>query len=126
MKKLSIAIAALLIPLAGLADNHETSIVEMWQCALKDGKTMEEVEATNKKWLAMTRKAAGSEEVNSYALTTEVGDLEHFLFVDAYPTMAAWAAAKSAEETEEGEAIDDSFEELMDCTKNRLYTAKKH
>ena len=98
----------------------------VFTCKLNDGKAMKDVEANNKKWLAMTRKTAGSEDVNSYMLTTVVGDQTIFLFADAYPDMKAWAAAKSAEDTEEGAAIEAMFNELMECTDNRLYNSKMH
>ena len=54
MKKCFLAILFLMIPALGMADNHNTSVVEMWQCELKEGKTMKEVEANNKKWLKST------------------------------------------------------------------------
>jgi hypothetical protein len=74
----------------------------------------------------MTRKEAGSDEVRSYALRTVVGDLTKFVFADTYPNMAAWPAAKSAEESAEGKAIEAAFEDLMECTKNRLYESTEH
>ena len=126
MKKCLLAIVFLLVPALGLADSHDTAYAEMWQCEVKEGKTMEEIEANNKKWVAHTRSVAGSDEINSYALTTVVGDTTKFLFVDAYPSLAAWAAAKSAEKSDAGSAIEATFNELMDCTKNRLYKSKKH
>lgn len=126
MKKCFLAILFLIIPALGMADEHNTSVVEMWQCELKEGKTMKEVEANNKKWLTLARKNAGTEEVNSYALTTVVGDQTAFIFADIYPTMAAWSAAKSAGESEEGDAIQAAFNDLMDCSKNRLYKSTKH
>lgn len=126
MRKVLLFALFLLAPTWALADNHDTAIVEMWKCKLKDGKTMEEVQAVNKKWLAMTRKVAGTEEINSYSLETIVGDLTIFGFADAYPDMATYAKVKAAEDTDEGEAIDAAFDELMDCTDNRLYSSKKH
>ena len=126
MRKVVLFTLFLLVPTWALADNHDTAIVEMWKCKLKDGKTMEEVQAVNKRWLAMTRKVAGSDEVNSYSLETIVGDLTMFGFADAYPDMATYAKVKAAEDTEEGEAIDDAFDALMDCTDNRLYNSTKH
>ena len=124
MKKLLLAALILIVPVLGLADNHGTAIVEMWKCELKEGVKAEDVEATNKKWLAMTRKAAGSDEVNSYMLTTIVGDQTRFLFADIFPNMATWGAAKDAE-SEESDAIEATFNEMMECTDNRLYKSKQ-
>jgi len=126
MKKIALMMVFLLAPAWCLADNHDTAVVEMWKCKLKDGKTMEEVQAVNKRWLAMTRKVAGNDEINSYSLETVVGDLTIFGFADAYPDMATYAKVKAAEDTEEGEAIDDAFDALMDCTDNRLYKSTRH
>ena len=126
MKKVLLFTLFLLAPAWCLADNHDTAIVEMWKCSLKDGKTMEEVQAVNKRWLAMTRKVAGAEDINSYSLETVVGDLTIFGFADAYPDMATYAKVKAAEDTEEGEAIDAEFDALMDCSDNRLYKSTRH
>lgn len=126
MKKIILVLVFMLLPGLCLADNHDSAIVEMWKCELKDGKKMEDVEANNTKWLALTRKVTGSEEVNSYMMTTVVGDQTKFLFADAFPDMKSWSAAKSADESEEGSAIEAVFDDLMDCTDNRLYKSKKH
>ncbi|MEE4293447.1 MAG: hypothetical protein V2I79_05685 [Xanthomonadales bacterium] len=123
MKKAILAIAFLVAPALSMADDH-TAVVEFWKCELNDGVKMEDVEATNDKWLALTRKTAGTEDVNSYVLTAVVGSQETFMFVDAYPDMVAWAKAKDAE-SEESEAIDAMFAEQMECEENRLYKSKR-
>jgi hypothetical protein len=125
MIKIILALAFLAAPLLASADDH-TRIVEFWKCELKDGKEMSDVEANNKKWLAMTRKTAGSEQVNSYMMTTIVGDQTKFMFADVYPDMASWSAAKSAEESDEGAAIEATFDDLMECSDNRLYKSDRH
>jgi len=125
MKKLIWTLVLCLSPVFCLADSGDTRTIEMWQCELKDGKTMDEVRANNSKWLALTRKQAGSDSVNSFALQSVVGDLTKFLFVDSYPDMATWSAAKSAK-SDEGKAIEAAFNELMECTKNRLYESTQH
>ena len=124
MRKLLLTAIFLITPGLALADNHESSIVEMWKCKLKDGQKMEDVKANNTKWLAMTRKVTGNDEVNSYILTTVVGGQGMFQFADIYPDLATWSKAKSAEDTEEGEAIEAMFDELSDCTDNRLYKSE--
>ena len=124
MKKLVLAVIFLIVPGLALADNHESSIVEMWKCKLKDGQKMEDVKANNTKWLAMTRKVTGNDEVNSYILTTVVGGQGMFQFADIYPDLATWSKAKSADDTGEGAAIEAMFDELSDCTDNRLYKSE--
>ena len=124
MKKFVFSIIFFAAP--GLCFADDTRILEIYQCKLKDGKTMEEVQANNVRWLANTRKNAGNDTINSYALEPQVGDLDHFVFIDSYPDLTTWAAAESADETDESKAINDAFEELMDCEKNRLYKSTKH
>ena len=125
MRKLILAAIFCFTPLISLADAGDVRVVEMWQCELKDGQKMEDVKANNTKWLAMTRKEAASDDVRSYALSTIVGDQSKFVFVDTFPNLAAWSAAKSAE-SEEGKVIMATFNELMDCTKNRLFKSTEH
>jgi hypothetical protein len=123
MKKLLLAAVFLLAPGYVLADDHE-AIVEFWKCELREGKKMEDVEANNSKWLALARKTVGSDEIESYVLHTVVGDQTKFWFADVYPNMAAWSAQKSADETDEGQAIENMFDELLDCSDNRLYRSE--
>jgi len=125
MRRMILAAIFCFTPLIGLADAGDVRIVEMWQCELKEGQKMEDVKANNTKWLALTRKEAASDDVRSYALSTVVGDQSKFVFVDTFPNMAAWSAAKSAE-SEEGKAIEATFNDLMDCTKNRLFESTEH
>ncbi len=125
MKKLMLLALFLLAPSWALADD-DTAIVEMWKCKLKDGKTMEQAQAVNKRWLAMTRKIAGSDEVNSYSLETLVGDLTIFGWVDAYPDMATYAKVKAADDSDESKAIEAEFNDLTECTDNRLYKSTRH
>lgn len=116
----------MIVPGIALAAENDSRIAETYQCDLKDGKTMDEVQAVNVRWLANTRKQAGTDGVNSYAFEPIVGDQTKFVFIDSYPDLAAWAAAKSADDTEEGKAIEAAFGELMDCEKNRLWKTTKH
>jgi hypothetical protein len=125
MRRMILAAIFCFTPLIALADAGDVRIVEMWQCELKEGQKMEDVKANNTKWLAMTRKEAASDDVRSYALSTIVGDQSKFVFVDTFPNLAAWSAAKAAE-SEEGKAIVATFNELMECTKNRLFKSTEH
>jgi hypothetical protein len=126
MNKIFLAVFLCLTPLLALAAAGDTRIAELYVCELKEGKEMDAVKANNIKWLAYTRKAAGSDDVRSYALTPLVGDLSTFMFVDSFPDMATWSKVKSALKSPEGEAIEAGFEDLMDCAKNRLYESEQH
>ena len=101
---------------AASADSYR----EVWICKVKDGKEIEEVQATNSKWLAFVRENV-DKGIKSGVSTAVVGGLEGLLFVDTYPSLEVWAAAKKALDTEEGNALDEVFEGLFDCDQNRLW-----
>ena len=124
MKKIMAAIVFLAA--SGIAMADDTRTLEIYKCKLKEGVKMEDVRANNVRWLANTRKNAGTDEINSYALQPKVGDLDHFMFIDAYPDLATWAKAESADDTDESKAIEAAFNDMMDCDKNRLYESTKH
>jgi hypothetical protein len=126
MKKLLLAIVFLAAPGLALADAGDSRVIELWSCALKDGKTMEQVAAHNSKWLAFVRKAVAEGDVNSYGLQSIVGENTSFMFVDSYPDLQAWGAVKGALESDEGKALEAGFAELSECTKNRLYKSTQH
>jgi len=126
LKRIILAVLLCFTPFLALADSGDIRVVEMWQCELKEGKEMGDVKANNTKWLAMSKKAGGSDAINSYSMSAVVGDLTKFMFIDSYPDMATWAKVKSAEDTPEGEAIEATFNELMECHKNRLFESTQH
>jgi hypothetical protein len=126
MSRIILVLMLCFTPLMVLADAGDTRVVETWNCELKDGKKMEDLQANNVKWLARTRQQAGNDEVYSYAMSPIVGDLTGFMFVDTYPDMATWSGVKSAESTPEGDAIDAAFDELMECKENRLLKSTQH
>ncbi|MDH3337456.1 MAG: hypothetical protein OER22_08925 [Gammaproteobacteria bacterium] len=111
-----VAVSALFLAGTASADNYR----EVWSCELEDEKKIEEVQAANSKWLAWVRKNV-NKDISSAVLTAVVGDQEGFLFVDTYPSLAVWAAAKDALDTDEGEALGEIFEGLFDCDENRLW-----
>ena len=99
----------------------DTRIMEVWICTLNDGHTMEEVKSGNTEWLAYIRKSVPGGDVQSYVTTPVVGALGNFLYVDSYPSMQAWTAAKEALNKEEGLALEAMLNELATCESNTLY-----
>ena len=66
--------------------------------------------------------------ITSHIITSVVGNASvgSFGYVDSFPTLESWSAAKSATEgSEEGEAIDEALGEVAECSENRLYDAEK-
>ncbi len=98
---------------------------EVWTCKLNEGKEIEAVHAANSEWVKHVNGATDVGEVSSATAESIVGDQEIFYFVDRYPSLAAYAAVKEYLDSDTGkaamEAIESNFEDIFDCTSNRLY-----
>ncbi len=121
MKKLipGAFIALVTLCLSGIA--AADSIAETWTCEIKEGKSIEDVQAINSKWLKWINAHVEGGGIKSSVGSTVVGNTEIFIFVDTYPNLAKWAAAKDALDSEEGEELDDLFEDVSECSENRLW-----
>ena len=104
------------------ADSHERVVV-IWHCTLNDGQTMEGVNETNSKWVQLMNEKIEGGDVHSYVLTTIVGDQGGFMYVDSFPSLTAWQAVRGVMESDEGKALEESFDALADCSKNSLHQA---
>ena len=101
--------------------NADTRILEVWNCKLIDGKTIEQVQAANKIWLTFVNGKGQAGGIRSYVMTSVVGDSTGFMFVDSYPNMAAWVETKAALKTPEGVAVEAGIIGVSLCTTNTLH-----
>lgn len=119
--------SAIVIAACALSVNAfaETSIDEVITCKLKEGQEIESIYKTNAEWVKHMNSALDVGEIKSGTVTPVVGESDHFLFVDSYPSLAAWAAAEEYQTSEAGQAamkaIEDAFDAASDCSENRLY-----
>jgi len=120
MKKLLLGVFTSVALLCFSAGAWADKISELFECELEQGATIADAQAINVKWLAFMR-ANVSEDISSVAATVVVGDFDEFLYVDTYPDLATWAAAKTALETDEGQALETSFGDVMECDESTLY-----
>jgi hypothetical protein len=103
------------------AASADTRIIEVWNCKLLDGKTIEQVQSADTAWLTFVNSKVQGAGVRAYAMTSVVGDYTGFLSADSYPSMAAWVEAKAALKTPEGQAVDAAWSSVAECTSNTLY-----
>ena len=96
------------------------SVINSFNCKLKDGKTTEDVHATNSKWLKWVH-ANVNEKITSSVGTAIVGDTDMFLFIDTYPDLNTWAATQTALDSDAADELDNLFEDVTDCSQNRLW-----
>ena len=115
---------ALGVSFTAQADNHGDdngdSYIESWQCELKDGKSISDVQAINSKWLAWVNERAEG-VVRSAIGTAVVGNSEIFMFVDTYPSLSMWAKVKEMLDSEDGAELNTLFAETSECSSNRLW-----
>jgi hypothetical protein len=109
-----------------MAANADSRIVEIWQCKVNEGKTMDDVATANGKWLAFVRKVVADGDVNSYGVESVVGDSTSFMYVDSFPSMEAWIAVKAALDSPEGEALEAELQGNAECTNNSLHKSTAH
>lgn len=112
-----VALATLCLSGMAVAD----SVAETWTCEVKEGKEIKDVQAANSKWLKWINAHVDGGGISSSVGTSVVGNSERFIFVDTYPNLATWAAAKDALDSEEGDELDDLFEDVSECSENRLW-----
>jgi len=103
------------------AASADTRFIEVWNCKMLDGKTVEQVQAANKTWLTFVNGKGQDGGVRSYVMTSVVGDSTGFIFVDSYPSMAAWATTRTALKTPEGLAADAAVTSVSQCATNTLH-----
>ena len=108
--------------------NSQTGYREMFSCTLAEGKTIEEVIATNSRWVAFMNRHVEGGGITSAVLSSVVGNAspDHFLYLDYFPSLNAWSAAKQATRgNAEGEALEAELAEMGECAENRLYRANQ-
>lgn len=110
-------LAALCLAVTATAD----SIVETFTCKVEDGKEISDVQAVNSRWLKWINENVQGGGITSSVGTAVVGNSETFIFVDTYPDLATWAAAKDALDSDAGNELDDLFEGVSECGENRLW-----
>lgn len=124
MKKfLTFITTCLVFGFAGSA--HADSVAESWMCELKDGKSIEDVQAINSKWLKWVNDHNEKGVVRSAVGTAIVGNTEIFMFVDTYPDLATWAAVKQMLDSDEGNELEGMFNETSECSSNRLWNMQE-
>jgi len=109
-----------------IADTSDTATVEIWNCTLNDGKTMDDVAAANGKWVKFMNANVEGGDIHSYGQTAVVGEQGTFLYIDVFPDMKAWIASKAAIESEEGQALEAGLNEVASCSSNSLYESTEH
>ena len=117
-KIVTVSIASVLLAVSFSAAADPVSVV--FSCKLNDGNTKEEAMAVNAKWLKWARETAGTDEITSSYVVPVIGDLGGFMWVDTYPSAAAWAKVADSES-----GLNDEFDAVTTCSGNRMYRGEE-
>ena len=96
---------------------HAEPVTIVWSCTLNDGYTKDDVMEINARWLKWARATGGSDEITSSYVSTIVGDMGGFMWVDTFPDIATWGKIM---DDDSGEEIDAEFGEALTCSGNRM------
>jgi hypothetical protein len=94
---------------------HAEPISIVWYCELKDGSTKDDAMEINARWLKWARATGGSDEITSSYVSTVIGDLGGFMWVDTYPDIATWGKIVDADSE-----FDAEFNAISTCSGNRM------
>ena len=119
MKKILTIVTSCLV-LGFAVSAHADGVSESWMCELKDGKSVEDVQAINSKWLKWVN-ARTDGVVRSAVGTAIVGNTEIFMFIDSYPDLTTWAAVKTLLDSDEGDEMEGMLNETSEGSSNRLW-----
>ena len=114
-KKIMLATVTSAFLLLSVAVSAEPISV-VFSCQLKDGSTKEDAMEINSRWLKWARETGGSDEITSSYVSTIIGDIESFMWVDTYPDIATWGKIVDADSE-----FDAEFDEVSTCSSNRIY-----
>ncbi|MEX2122750.1 MAG: hypothetical protein WD795_02575 [Woeseia sp.] len=107
------------------AANADTRTVEVWSCTVNEGHSLDDVKSGNRDWLEFVNGNVDGGGIQSYVLTPVVGALGAFMYVDSFPSMAAWIATKEALTTEEGMAVEAALAKVAACESNTLHNSEE-
>jgi len=121
---IKLLIAALI---AGSFSLANADVVEVWQCQLNDGKTVDDLNAASSAWLAAVKSMDGGAETqafHNYRVVANVGD-DDFLFISITPNLAVWGKLAEAYPDSAAQKADVAWGEVADCKGNTLWASEE-
>lgn len=116
----------ILVAAAGMVStvaHAETRTLQLWTCTINTGKTQADVQAVDTKWVKFVNSKVKGGDIHSSIATPVTGTLDHFMFIDSFPSVEAWAAQQTVMATPEGVALNAEFEAVTKCTAGNLYSS---
>jgi hypothetical protein len=119
LKKIMLATATSVFLMLSAAA-HAEPVTIVFTCTLNEGSTKEDAMEINSRWLKWARETGGSDEITSSYVSTLIGDLGSFMWVDTYPDIVTWGTIVEADTD-----FDAEFGEVATCSGNRMYRGEE-
>ena len=116
----------ILVAAAGMVSavvHAETRTLQLWTCTVNTGKTLADVQTVDTKWVKFVNSKVKGGDIHSSTASPVTGTLDHFMFIDSFPSIEAWAAQQTVMATPEGVALNAEFDAVTKCTAGNLYTS---
>ena len=116
-------VAAVTLLMASISVSADTRVVEAWTCTLNEGKSAEDLNAINDKYLAWANKQSYGGDIRvSIAVPTVSANLDVVLILCSYPDRVIYGADMDAFfGTAEGHALMAEYEAVVTCDSNAVY-----
>ncbi len=101
----------------------EDRVVVIWNCELADGKTTEDVQTANGRWVKFNNKEVAGGDIRSFVATAIVGDVSGFTYLDSFPNIESWAGMQKAMASAAGRALEAELNQTATCSQSSLYNA---
>ena len=106
----------------------ENRIINLVECQLNDGMTIEDVHEVNARWIQYMNKQVPGGDIHSFVVSAVVGDWEpSFKFIDSFPSLASWTAMSEVEAAKGKEItkILGALNKTSTCSGNTLHRAEE-
>jgi hypothetical protein len=101
----------------------EERVFEIWRCKINEGKALADVAAANQRWVVFQNRVNPDAGIASWLVTPIVGRTGGFMYLDSFPNLEAWTAARAAEKTPDGAAVVSALDLAASCSSSSLHEA---
>lgn len=111
--------------LMAIAIPAHASVVQAWECKLKDGKTGQDAVAVSSAWLKATKGMKGSDKLKVYLDYPIAANVESgiFNFILVAPNIEEWAAFEAGYEGSAAAKADEDFSDIATCSGSSLWNS---
>jgi len=102
---------------------YANSVLQVWPCDLKEGKTRAELEAVSSAWIKATQSMKGAENVELQLNFPEVAQaaVGHFYFVLSVPSVEQWGIFTGNYAGSPAAKVDQDWNKVATCSGNSLW-----